>query len=470
MKKHNIDSLLKFKNSQGTEVTGTVVQISRDCVVMEVYNPYSIVQLSEVISDLYIRRGERVIYDGRAVVSTLVNTGLYLVISASFIDPWKDLSGLEQDRLGIRDEARRFLADWESSHQLNSNFQVSVTEIRSLLLELSRWMEQVDLFTVSERVDPDRDLACELFFELQAPLIPKIQEYFQKFEYEASKIEPEQEIVHRKYAQRDLHPLLMRSPFLWRTFTKPLGYAGDYEMVNMMLRDPFEGPTSYSKLINALLLGNGPVIGHQNRIKILQELLSKRIRQAERDNQSIRILNVACGPAIEIQRLLKAENFSKEVEFTLLDFSDETIDYTRQKLLQAQKVGRSQTRIKYLHKSVHSLLKEAGKNQPDNNYYDIVYCAGLFDYLSDKVCNRLLRLFYQQTKKDGLVLITNVHKDNPSLYLMEFLMEWHLIYRDEKHVLNLLPNRGRQNVYLDESGTNVFLEILKSGSGYNVSD
>ena len=30
-------------------------------------------------------------------------------------------------------------------------------------------------------------------------------------------------------------------PFAYRAYTKPLGYAGDYEVVNMMMRDPYEG-------------------------------------------------------------------------------------------------------------------------------------------------------------------------------------------------------------------------------------
>ena len=43
---------------------------------------------------------------------------------------------------------------------------------------------------------------------------------------------------HEAYLRRHLHPLLLCSPFAYRTYQKPLGYAGDYEMVNMIVRDP----------------------------------------------------------------------------------------------------------------------------------------------------------------------------------------------------------------------------------------
>ena len=461
MATHQIDSLIKFTNSQGTGATGTLVQISRNSIVMEVYNPYSIVQLSEVLNDLHIRREDRTIYQGRAVVSTLVNTGLYLIVSATLVDPWQDLSGLEQNSTGIQEEARRFLSDWESSHQLDQNFQLIITDIRSLLLELSRWLEQVDLFAENDGVTHSRETTEELFSELQHPLLPKLQELFAKFEKEAAKIEQEQVVTHRNFAQRDLHPLLMRSPFLWRTYNKPLGYAGDYEMVNMMLRNPYEGPPTYSKLINSLLLQNGPAVGHQNRIDILRDILAEKTNTATHNKKPLRILNIACGPAIEIQKLIKTEQLGENIEFTLLDFSEETLSYTKQKISQAINSSHSQLNVKYIHKSVHTLLKEAGKITPENNYYDMVYCAGLFDYLSDKVCNRLLRLFYQQTQDNGLILVTNVHEDNPALYLMEYLMEWHLIYRGEKQFLGLFPNQGQQKVYTDKTGTNLFLEIIK---------
>ena len=52
-----IDPVITFKNSQGEVARGTLTNIQRRSLVMEVYNPYSIVQVSEVLSDLTIRAG-----------------------------------------------------------------------------------------------------------------------------------------------------------------------------------------------------------------------------------------------------------------------------------------------------------------------------------------------------------------------------------------------------------------------------
>ncbi len=461
MSTHQIDSLIKFTNSQGTSATGTLIQITRNSIVMEVYNPYSIVQLSEVLNDLFIRREERVIYQGRAVVSTLVNTGLYLVVSATLVDPWKDLSGLEQDPVGIQEEAQRFLEDRETS-SLNTDFQLVVFKMRSFLTDLSRWLEQVDLFAEQDGITHNPQLTHELTDELKKPLLPKLLEHLQAFEIEASKIDENDIISHKSFVRRDLHPLLLRSPFMWRTFTKPLGYAGDYEMVNMILRNPDEGPTTYAKLLNNAFLCDGPAEGHRNRVVILQEKLTELLKTAISENRTIKVLNIACGPAVEIQRFLKSETIGKHIQFDLLDFNDETLAYIKSNVDSILTSTKDDVDVNYIHKSVHALLKEVSKSDMENeNHYDFVYCAGLFDYLSDKVCNRLMRLFWKQVKPGCEMMVTNVHSSNPVKFGMEFLMEWHLIYRDEQGMLDLLPDHGEQEVYCDKSGINVFLEIQK---------
>ncbi|MFT5275615.1 MAG: extracellular factor (EF) 3-hydroxypalmitic acid methyl ester biosynthesis protein [Saprospiraceae bacterium] len=462
MAAQQLDSLIKFVNSQGTAGIGTLVQITRTNLVMEVYNPYSIVQLSEVLNNLILRRNDREIYNGRAVVSTLVNTGLYIVVSATLVDLWKDLSGLERNPLAIKEEASRFFVDFGKT-KINPSFQLMVLNMRSLLIELSRWLEQVDLFAKDDGLIHDANVTNDLIQELKGPIMPQLMDMLLRFEEEASMIPFDEVEKHKALVHRDLHPLLLRSPFMWRTYTKPLGYAGDYEMVNMILRDPDEGPTTYAKLLNNAFLTDGPAEGHRNRVLILTETLKFLLAEAQTQGQKKRVLNVACGPAMEVQRLVAEDEVRGYIDFDLLDFNDETLDFLDASLKKVIKEKDNDVDINYIHKSVHALLKEAGDGEQNaENQYDMVYCAGLFDYLSDRVCNRLMRYFWNNTKQGGTILVTNVHPSNPVKYGMEYLMEWHLIYRDEAGMEKLLPNCGEQKIYKDVSGFNIFLEITKT--------
>jgi extracellular factor (EF) 3-hydroxypalmitic acid methyl ester biosynthesis protein len=127
----------------------------------------------------------------------------------------------------------------------------------------------------------------------------------------------------------------------------------------------------------------------------------------------------------------------------------------------SEKVGKSII-INYIHESVHQLLKRSvDKSSPETKEYDAAYCAGLFDYFSDKVCSRLTSHFATRTRSKGRLLITNVHSSNPDKFDMEHLMEWYLIYRDEAQMKLLLPDDSTQHkVYVDGTGVNVFAEVV----------
>ena len=94
-------SVIKCRNSQGMEVQANLLRLTRYSVVFEVYNPYSILQLSEVLSDFRILANKRLIYRGKAVVSNLLNTGLVLVCEASLEDGWQEVDFLS----GVTGEA-----------------------------------------------------------------------------------------------------------------------------------------------------------------------------------------------------------------------------------------------------------------------------------------------------------------------------------------------------------------------------
>ncbi len=102
--------------------------------------------------------------------------------------------------------------------------------------------------------------------------------------------------VHRSYIQRHLHPIVLCAPFAYRTYHKPLGYAGDYEMVNMMLRDPQEGSSLFAKMFNVWLLQQGSAAAHRNRVNFLKERLVLVTAAAVRAGAG-RILSLGCGPA-----------------------------------------------------------------------------------------------------------------------------------------------------------------------------
>ena len=456
-----IDPVITFKNSQGEGVRGTLTNVQRRSLVMEIYNPFSIVQVSEVLADLTVRSGDRSIYKGKAVVTSLLNTGLMAVVSVVLVDEWSDLNVAGGDLSRVSDEAQRFVDDWTSRFRISSSYQVIVSEMRAFLAETSRWADQADMSDALPR-DPSGRIRDDVFHELALPLMKKGKEYLIRIEAEAAGVSAEDSVVHRNFAQSALHPLLLRAPFVYRTFAKPMGYAGDYEMVNQILADPRQGPNTYFQVVNTLFLQAAVAEAHRNRIDILVDYLGRAAELAEREERQVNILNVGCGPAVEIQRFIETHPDPGRLSFTLVDFSEETLAYTRGCIEGAARKHGKTVNVQFVHESVHDLLKRAVRRDsfPDQEQFDFVYCAGLFDYLSDKVCARLMQYFGLRSREGSQILVTNVHASNPERNGMEHLLEWHLIYRDERQLESVLPlQRSATRIYKDATGANIFAEF-----------
>lgn len=459
-----VDSeFITFKNSQGLSARGTLLKISQNHIVFETYNPYSIVQLSEVLNNVTICRFSEAVYVGKAVVSNLINTGLLLIVSATLVDPWSEKirsSHLEK----VQEITQKFIEEWRQLDEaVLPGYQLSINKIRSFLSDLNRWVRQIDNTNSQSDLRQSQE---ELLSKIEGKVSDSLGELIHKFELEVKKVNAPQVGVCKRFTQQELHPLMMQAPFGHRVFNKPLGYAGDYEMVNMMLRNPYEGETTYAKLLNIFLLKTGPAEAHRNRIDILFDKIKKIAIRASEQNRRAQIFNFACGPAAEIQRFVELEPISENCDFVLLDFNKETLEYTESILQKIKnKSGHKGVGIKLVHKSVNDVLRSAiglrESNSEDLKDFDFIYCAGLFDYLSDRVCSKLLNLFLSQLSKDGELMATNVHINNPVRGMMEHIFEWYLIYRDETGFLNLI-NAKDKKVYADKTGFNIFLEAKSS--------
>ena len=466
------DSFIVCRNSQGLEVRASALRLTRYLVIFEVYNPYSILQLSEVLTEFRIIMNDRMMYSGRAVVSNLVNTGIVLVCEATLDESWLDVDVFApRNRLGaLRNEFSEFLKEWDRIHRVIPEFKVVVADIQIMLMDLRRWLEQVELGIRSEPSGDRLQMERDVIQQLQSPILPLVASWFERFDEVAEKIEDDWRPTHRSYAKRQLHPLVLCSPFVYRTYQKPLGYAGDYEMVNMILRDPHEGGSLFAKIVNVCFLKQPPAEAHRNRIVYLLRKITEETRRVVRRGDNARIFNLGCGPAGEIQNFLKQDDLCDRARFTLLDFNDETLMHTGKLLDEIKMRYRRVTPIQFIKRSVHQILKESSRPAGDIalQSFDLVYCAGLFDYMSDRICKRLMNYFYDLLAPGGLLIATNVDASKPFRNSMEFILEWHLIYRSPQQIAALIPDAAAPEDFqasTDLTGVNVFIEVRKPEKG-----
>lgn len=462
------DSFIACRNSQGLEVRGSVLRMSRYVVVFEVYNPYSILQLSEVLGEFQIFINERMVYSGRGVVSNLVNTGIMLVCEAAIDESWIEVDLFSAWHRGERlgEQFAEFIKEWEKLQRVLPDFKVAVADMQTLLMDLRRWLEQVELGIRSEPVADRHQLELEVVRRIEPLMVDLILSWFNRFDRITDHVESSALPAHRAYARRLLHPLILCSPFVYRTFHKPLGYAGDYEMVNMILREPCEGGSLFAKMVNVCFLKNPPAEAHRNRITWLEGMLAEESSRRAASGLRTRVLDIGCGPALEIQRFLRGSAASDHADLVLLDFNSETLMHVEAALKEIKASQGRRAGLRFELRSVHQILKDAIRPAPfdRDGKFDIIYCAGLFDYISDRICKRLMNLLYEWLAPGGLLVVTNVDASKPFRRSMEILLEWHLIYRDQAQLASLAPElSGPENrrLHADTTGVNLMLEVRK---------
>ncbi|HVU08574.1 MAG TPA: hypothetical protein VHG89_08550 [Verrucomicrobiae bacterium] len=460
------ESGVTFQTTEGVKLRGSLSHITRHVVIFELYSPAVIPRLSEVLGEFSIVMQSQLVYAGRAVISKVLDAGTKIICEAMLdVLDWRNLNltlVLHQEGQ-IKKELKSFLNEWQNNYKVFPQFKALIADMQTFFRDLELLFNRTELklqaWSMAERQKAEQ----EMLAELEKIVLPLMDYFFEKFNELADKIDDDQKPFHMRYVRQHLHPMILNAPFVNRTFTKPRGYAGDYEMVNMIGRNGFEGSSLFGKIVHRWFVQQPPAQAHRNRVKYLAERIEKEVSRIFQMRRPTRIFNFACGPAIEVQLFIRGSILADHAEFTLIDFDDETLGYSRKILDQSIAKRQRNTLVCFEKKSVNQLIKDRQKLVGKKSY-DFVYCAGLFDYLSDTVCKQLMDIFYGFVAPGGLLLATNVSDANPSTNTMEHVLDWHLIYRNEKDIRAISPSLASEDdvrVHADDTGVNLFLEIRK---------
>jgi extracellular factor (EF) 3-hydroxypalmitic acid methyl ester biosynthesis protein len=458
-------------NSDGLELRGSILRLTPHTITFELYGGGELVRTSEVLGEVKVLIDRQWLHCGRAVISGLINTGTTVVCQATLGESYFEAAESPSESMPrLSHQFKDFLGAWQNSYRVLPEFKAVVADIRSLLADFRIWVDRLELGARSSPSGERSERQREIIEELGPPAVRTIDALHERFEEIGRNLEEHMRGVHIHFARQQLHPLLLCSPFAYRTYYKPLGYAGDYEMVNMILRDPYEGSSLFAKTVNAWFLDQLPARAHRNRINYLvTKLIGESARTAHAGRRT-RVYNIGCGPASEIERFFQQSALANQTDFKLMDFNQETIQNTSKALDTAKRINGRTPRIDFERKPVQSLLKDAARsviNSPSGQF-DLIYCAGLFDYLSDRVCKQLLGIFYEWLAPEGLLVATNVNEALPFRNKLEFILDWNLIYRTGKQLASLAPDSvpaDARVVLSDSTGVNVLIELRKPRCG-----
>jgi extracellular factor (EF) 3-hydroxypalmitic acid methyl ester biosynthesis protein len=455
---------VNFQTADGVEFRARLARLTRHAATFEAVNLAATLRTSEALGNFKITTENRVIYFGRAVVRNVIHTGDSILCEAKLDDPGADMAFFlppTKPGFNLDDAYNSFFQAWQKNHRISNEFKVLVTDVESYLTGVRHWLEEME-FGLKAQADKIK-LESAIMESVAPKIIAAFNGQHERFEEIICALPPEARGAHQDFVRRHWHKLFLGAPFAYRTYHKPNGYAGDYEMMNMIHRNQPEGRSLYEKLIHLLLVSQWPAKSVRNRIAHLGENLVNETARVARAGKIARIMNIGCGPAKEIQDFLKATPLSNQAEFTLIDFNKETLLHAGQKLVEAKRQFSRQTQIRTQQISVYELLKRTQRRGDDAEKFDLIYCAGLFDYLAPDTSRALMELWFDSLSPGGLMLIANMNDTKPFRHFIEFILDWQLIYRDSREIFSLVSERCREttNVIAEPTSVNLFLHIRK---------
>ena len=226
----------------------------------------------------------------------------------------------------------------------------------------------------------------------------------------------------------------MRLGAIWdRSYAKPMGYPGDFQIMNQVYDWERRGNTVYEMLMHRIGLDVAECI--KTRMEVVQEHIAETVF-AEGREQAARIMSLGSGPAREVELFLKGVcNTGGNADFTLIDQEEDALRYASEKTYPHLLRLAGRYNVQCLNMSFTDILRgTSGLSTLQSQ--DLIYSVGLLDYLTDRRALGLVHRLYSQLAPGGLLIIGNMNETALSnLWPMEFLADWTLEYRNEAQML-----------------------------------
>ncbi|MBL4907185.1 MAG: hypothetical protein JKX94_07025 [Sneathiella sp.] len=267
----------------------------------------------------------------------------------------------------------------------------------------------------------------------------------------------------KHYTEKTLTPELMGGKSWQRAYEKPLGYPGDYEVMNFAYNLSMIGDTAYEKLCHRLGTSTGEFIATRMTM-VKQKIAELTSLAAQQGKTDYKITSLGCGPSQEAVNFLKGHVLPLSVHFTLIDQDHDALAYAYKNCYPEVSRLDGRATVRCLHATFLEFLA-TGNLFKKIESQDLIYAVGLVDYLSDKRAKRMACDLYENLKPGGTMMIGSMRDSDASLeWQVEFVTDWQLEYRDETEMLSMtekLPSTAMREVVVDSTGHCHILVITK---------
>jgi extracellular factor (EF) 3-hydroxypalmitic acid methyl ester biosynthesis protein len=342
--------------------------------------------------------------------------------------------------------------------QLRERFRLKVLEFKDLFLRLQGDINSFSIDTFTNEVSYVTNFEDQITLRVSNYFSKTLSPIYAQIKEAIEGVPPEELSKYFDYFRKNVGEIMYQSAYAHRAFHKPKGYAGDYEMMKHVYSRELRGNTLFAKCLQRYFVDEPAGRAVRGR----ESYLRNKIKQSIKDfiaEDTIRILSVASGPAIEIQNLFSEKDIdTKKIQIHLLDQDLDALKYSQRKINQLATFHK-----KEVHLHLHNLtIRKVIKNGLPLKGIHLIYSAGLFDYFTDTVATYTAKRLSEALVPGGSLVIGNFSMDNPNQFAMGLIMDWNLVYRSEQTMHDLYGNLGSSyRLEKEENGINLFANIKK---------
>lgn len=258
-------------------------------------------------------------------------------------------------------------------------------------------------------------------------------------------------------------PCFYKSKYFEKSFIKPRGYPGDFEMMEIIYNYLVASDSSIGKYFDQYYLDSPYAQAVRNRkdkmVEILYEIFSNV------NGLEFKVFNIACGSSRELKELFNKPICSKAVfKITCFDHDQEALDYSKSVLDNLS----SNIELSFLKGDILSYVRNLEKSKQLFNKYNLVYSMGLADYMPDNLFKRMIIFAHSILKPEGKFIIAHKIEENDPFapFTPKWVCEWIFNKRNVYDLLRLIEESGIEGYSLgdhiwDDSQRVVFITIIK---------
>lgn len=265
--------------------------------------------------------------------------------------------------------------------------------------------------------------------------------------------DPDKLKAYKEYTELTVTPEFLDGPIFHRSYFKPRGFPGDSEIMGYIYDQGRLGDTPFGQICHHIGVVSGTFL--DTRMDMMRDKLLDfgNRRVLENPGQPVRIANLGAGAAREVSSLLRDSRFDTPIEFTLIDQDNIALKQAYQETFSRLRGFTNGTSLNCVHVSFKELMM-AGKLFKTLQPQDMIYTLGLMDYFKTPMARLFAKSVYEQLAPGGEMVLANMRQCPETVrWLLEFVVDWSLIYRTEEELVSLVSDLGAESFSVDQDLT-----------------